>query len=119
MKLTGECLKGFEEWYKKVYLKRFPFFIRPFALILFYIDTPSEQWGVVEEYADSLNCYISVWGIIEDVINMKAGYDATVSYKGELHFLSGDEFFNTRQEARNAAVEKFDELVNNALNKEG
>ncbi len=114
MKLTGKAARQLKEWYKNVYApNHYPWTFRLFAWLAFKMDTPSEQWGVYQDFADSVGVYISDWGFVDDVIGMKAGYDGSVKYGEDLHFLCEEKFFETRQEARDAALEKFNEILNN------
>ena len=67
---------------------------------------PSLQWGVIQDYADSVGCHIS----LSVNIGMR-DFEKDAKYLSYLDAsLLGK--FNTRQEARNEAIEKFNELYN-------
>jgi hypothetical protein len=107
MELTGKAKEKFEKWLDKQLFgivhdngDRQPDIV---ALDkLFYSLPKSMQWGVYQDWADSL------------------GYDMSIIYDKDpcyfwrvddgLNENSGDRF--TREEAREAAVEKLNELIN-------
>jgi adenosine deaminase len=65
---------------------------------------PSFSWGVVQDWADSLGFELIVEASIE-----QDKYWYTI-YKEDENILD-DNFFYTRQEARNAAIKKLNELL--------
>ena len=108
MKLTGENKEKFKEWlWENVYV--------PNAWhqynITFEQLPPSMQWGVYVDYADSLDVFIYVlaweteggdyyfnWGII----GFWGDHSDNIRYE-------------SRQEAREKAIDKFNELMNEKL----
>ena len=87
MNLTDKCLDDFNMYWSNVVCSV------EFTKSGYYSDvdymTPSMQWGVIQDYGDSV------------------GYLLTAS----------PTIFTTRQEARIVAIKKFDELRNIELNK--
>jgi hypothetical protein len=97
MKLTGKAKEHFQLWYLKSIDND------KYVVSGFYNIPDSMQWGVYQDWADSL------------------GYDLSCAeHENAFMFLIThkkgtwiDEFdFKTRQEARNAAIEKLNELIN-------
>ena len=97
MKLTGGAKEQFDKWFNthKVY--------EHLCLATFQELPLSMQWGVIQDFSDSLGIelYVSketpleyVWAIIDLIREFGSGYG------------------KTRQEARNAAIEKLNEIIN-------
>jgi hypothetical protein len=119
MQLTGKAKVKFEEWWmgqpnthtdhRNIYLV-----YGSSSLVRLDSIPQSMQWGVYEDWADSMGCFINIDGSHEL-------YFASIIYRGE-YFSEQywqdytDEFeprfYATRQEARNAAIEKLNELIN-------
>ncbi len=103
MKLTDKAYKEFSEWlYKNQVLRGSPDyrFVRKFQVL-----PEAMQWGVIQDWADSLGIEMWVEKAIED---FRYWYNI---YKndGSLHYNTN---YDTRQEARNAAIEKLNEIIN-------
>ena len=66
---------------------------------------PSFQWGVYQDWADSIGYHIEtyIWYCMDDKNNY---------YGAEVRYQDISDFNKTRQEARNAAIEKLNELIN-------
>ena len=113
MKLTGKAKEVFDKWFvtytnEQLGSKRDDFADDDDMLDAFYKTLiPPMQWGVYQDWADSLGYEISTGRIFEKVW----GADIIVWSNDEV-MLWEDEY-DTRQEARNAAVEKLNELINN------
>jgi len=61
MKLTDKCKADFKKWYFNVYCVNNGYgFLRFFAFKSFKEDTLSEQFGVYEDFFDSVGIHISV-----------------------------------------------------------
>ena len=93
MKLTGETKEQFEKWFNTHHV------YEHFGLATFKELPASFQWGVIQDFADSL------------------GYELYISKEGLSWFWAIDEtlyegYKKTRQEARNAAIEKLNEILN-------
>ena len=99
MKLTGKAKEQFEEWFKSDikgdYIDHY--------LIVFYQSSLSMQWGVYQDWADSLK------GGRMEVYAQNNGYNIII--QTEEKYCSFQSRGN-RQEARNAAIEKLNELIN-------
>ena len=99
--LEGKAKELFNNWLIGWYLKELNI-RRPNPLYLFNQQPPSMQWGVIQDFADSL------------------GYEIGASWTGHWfiikHFMSNHEAISlsnsSRQEARTAAIEKLNELLN-------
>lgn len=94
MKLTGKAKEQFEKWYDEK--------SQPITLRAFWLMSKSMQWGVYQDWADSLGYEINVLRLSENF------YDWSVWVNGEAKIHSA----KNRQEARNAAIEKLNELIN-------
>ena len=137
MKLTGKAKEQFEKWLlqengsEQAYLScvRVAPEIGDKALLKAWRNLPdSMQWGVIQDWADSLMIDVNVEGYdlqkeFDYVIKQGATSEETE------HFLRGNSIsvshrkrpdnkimsastFITRQEARNAAIEKLNETLN-------
>jgi len=100
---TGKAKELFECWYYKIA----NFGDHPIILDGFYEMRPEYQWGVIQDFGDSLGYY--------PVVN-KTRNGLQVCYRAIIIKLDESEklitSFNTRQEARTAAIKKLNELIN-------
>ena len=112
MKLTGKAKEEFEMWFiiKGMYWS-VPCScsgIKPDPTAEDFYDLPkSMQWGVYQDWADSLGYDVFVESSIE-----QDRYWFTVWSQDEKYEHLRDSYYATREEARNAAVDKLDELIN-------
>lgn len=106
MKLTGKAKEKFEKWY----------FSLPNAMGLnygtialtmnrFYCLPESMQWGVIQDWADSIGYDVSAFNTSDD-------YTWLITDKRIKSEIWEEGFANTRQEARNDAIEKLNEIIN-------
>ena len=111
MKLKGKLKEGFFEWLMKneepiwqldgedsegMYIYLYP-------SLVFYDLPQSAQFGLLQEYADTLGYKISIyWREIDDDWFGYIGIESI-----------SESFFNSRPEAQLAAIEKLNEIVNN------
>lgn len=104
MKLTGQTKIDFEKWYLlliRQQRKDYDKFSDDQVLRKFYRLLQSQQWGVFQDFADSVG------------VNISAGsFGDSGVFDYEIDFIPSDEIRDTRQEARNAAIEKFNEIYN-------
>lgn len=115
MKLTGKSQKQFEEWYLVLIRqerKDYDKFSDEQVLAKFYRLLSSQQWGVIQDWADLIGIELEVnryWDM------------STEEYDGFCHYVQyysvkdpdAEYTLNkTRQEARNAAIEKLNQLIN-------
>ena len=101
MNLTGKCKEEFEKWRKKQnYNVDAPYF---------YELKYSMQYGVLVDFFDSVGLFIQIETRIFDKEHLCCIYSETVYNRVGC--------FKTRTEARTAAIEKANELRNEALNK--
>jgi len=97
MRLTGKAKEQFENFhYEKLIYSEF------WSLNKFYGLPESMQWGVYQDWADSLGYEINVLRIHEN------DYDWSVWVDEEAKIQKA----KTRQEARKSAIEKLNEIVN-------
>jgi hypothetical protein len=111
MKLTGKCEEDFEKWLKKLFKHETE---RKFADVFMILDLQgydfddipqSMQYGVYEDFFDSVGSYISVSGLI-----LSKTYICDISVISNVeHYYDG---FLTRAEARSKAIEKANEIYN-------
>jgi len=89
--LTGKNKKQFEEWLNRNYYGKEEFYNDPLAC----------QWGVIQDYADSIGKALMVY---------------RVSIPNGWHIVFGDTTLYVKKEsideARKAAIKAFDEIVN-------
>ena len=109
MKLTGKCKELFEAWYKEqpYEMQDLHGVNHDIATLGFYDLDSSFQWGALQDFADSLGYYIDVE--TNYVIQTK-------HFRGYRAFINGlpasEKNIEDRQEAHNAAIEKFNQLIN-------
>ena len=107
MKLTGKCKAEFREFYNNrpingVYHTNYSVFMS---------KSMSEQIGVYVDFFDSVNLFVEV--IVVEIDD----FSFQIFKKESAKSLSNGFTFNTRPEARAAAIEKANELHNEFLNK--
>ena len=105
MKLTGKAKEQFDNWLTSAYqasehAQAFK------ALNLFYKMPNSMQWGAYQDWADSIKVVVDVE--TNFVLPTKENRGC-IAYVNGLPVGSRN---TTRQEARNAAIEKLNELIN-------
>jgi len=104
MKLTGKAKAKFEEWYNSDGVPMtYPHF-DDFCML-----PEAAQWGVIQDWADSIGVRIDIVVFYDRMLGYVRGYEVKVN--DDNIFNNGD-VFETRQEARNAAIEKLNELIN-------
>lgn len=106
MKLSGNCKKQFEKWYyeKMIYSKWW-------SEDTFYSLPESMQWGVYQDFADSIGVRIDIVVFYDRMLGYVRGYEVKVN---DMDIFKNGDCFETRQEARNAAIEKLNEIINQA-----
>lgn len=111
MELTGKAKKLFEDWFKENQQENQQLceFVN---LTTFYKAHESMQWGVYEDFAYSLGydvcAFIDVTYDDNDNEVFKPFW--AVSKLPELEY---DGYSDTREEAREAAIEALNEIINN------
>jgi len=104
MKLTGKAKELFEEWYSEHSIRiRSDYNGMLSNPTAFNSLNPMFQWGVYQDWADSLK------GGRMEVYAQNNGYNIII--QTEEKYCSFQSRGN-RQEARNAAIEKLNELIN-------
>ena len=113
MKLTGKAKEEFEQWYGKEY-------ISPTKTSYDWFESlhPSMQWGVYQDWADSMGYSIGLSFSRQDsVLNGYENFHSPfIRMYNDTGVMARDLFtyqlFRTRQEARDAAIEKLNEIIN-------
>jgi len=100
MELTGKAKEQFEEYFYSLKDRYFN------SVEMFYKASDSMKWGVYVDFFDSVGVYIEV-GKGFDIQNYHFVIDDTIIYH-ECDLYK----YDTRQEARTAAIEKANEIVN-------
>ena len=105
MELTGKALLDFWAWYllpkqKKTYKTASVFGTISVVKVRFLAMSFAERWGVYQDFADSLGIEIYA----EKSLCREGFVSLTDSYPCG--------YFNTRTEARKAAIDKLNELLN-------
>jgi len=105
--LTGKAKEQLNTWYQN----------NP---VHYYEDTPNQlefgkldircQWGIIQDWADSVGYELSTrWNVS---LKLHFAYVRDISYyESRLPWSP----HNTRQEARSAAIEKLNEIINEAF----
>ncbi|WP_438423105.1 hypothetical protein [Aquimarina macrocephali] len=112
MKLSGAAKQAFEEWYlHMIFGRRTDYSVYPDGAILskFYRSIESMEWGVYQDWFDSVGIRI----IIDlDVEEMRCeDYDLYIEERHKEFCHYGK--FQTRTESRIEAIEKANEIFNN------
>jgi hypothetical protein len=100
MKLTGKAKELFREYYDNL-PKHTPNDI-PYSTLMGMSE--SMQWGAIQDFADSLEIYIGV-SVLPP--RDEFAYFISIEKRGSLI-----PTYKTRQEARNAAIKKLNEIIN-------
>jgi hypothetical protein len=101
MKLTGKCKEDFEKWLYGCGRGIIRYSYKGFREL-----EPSMQYGVYEDFFDSVNLFIEV--IVVDVND----FSFQIFKKESAKVLSVGSVFNIKSEARTAAIEKANEIYN-------
>ena len=117
---TDKAKEKFKEWLKLQPLSvpdiERALCIYPTTILLFDQLPPSMQWGVIQDFADSLGIYITIdfYGeSIPDEIKFQYTFDCYGEYEVKPNKIDYAEIgFKTRQEARTEAIKKLNELIN-------
>lgn len=100
MKLTGKAKEQFEHWFSMKYTSG------TWMKFTWFNQLPkSMQWGIYQDWADSMG--YEMW--VEKAIDEFRYWYNIYENDGRPHYNEG---FQTRQEARNAAIKAFDEIAN-------
>ena len=113
MTLTGKAKEEFEKWFANELERteqKLTELGRVHVVDEFYTRiTESMQWGVYQDWADSLGHRLDVTVFYDQMLGYVRGYEVKVNDKD---IYRGGDVFETREEARDAAVEKLNELIN-------
>jgi hypothetical protein len=110
MKLTGKAKEQFEEWLntQKGWKDNW------YGGVLLFEGMPNQmQWGVFQDWADSLG-YDIYYSPYYDWTKEKDTGFKWYSSKRKDSYISHTGLSDTIQEARNAAIEKLNEIINQA-----
>lgn len=99
--LTGKAKEHFRTWYEKQ--PRYTPTHVPFDRLMSM--SPAIHWGVIQDWADLMG--YEMW-VEKNVVGFRYWYNI-YEKDGIVHYNEG---FKTRQEARNAAIEKLNEIIN-------
>jgi hypothetical protein len=117
MKLTGQTKIDFEKWLKKNYhysIKRFIGGMDEFNFIgdIHFNRLPEAmQWGVFQDFAESIGFDVYVEPCYDWVTESTEGYNYYVEQRTS-EYVDSKGNRSTMQEARNAAIEKLNEIIN-------
>jgi len=104
MRLTGEAKEEFYKWLNhKSGLSQYKY--------TFSGLSPSMQWGVYQDWADSIGYLVEILVVPIENTLYRFEFDFTIYNQNEQIEIS-ELGCKTRQEARNAAIEKLNEIVN-------
>lgn len=107
MKLTGNAKKDFEKWFNKAYNTNHVWC----NYKLFTLKPLPMQFGVVVDWADSVEVYIEI--IIVD----KCSYGIQIFKLESATPVYSVSSWETRQEARDKAIERLNEMYNEISSK--
>ena len=114
MELTGKAKELFEKWYlSDAVPNSYP------HIVNFYGLDDSLQWGVLQDFADSLGIHVSTYMGVDESI----GYEFEITiiekhstsnypFERKVKETNGVGGYQTREQARYSAVDKFDDILN-------
>jgi len=107
MRLTGKAKELFEAWCGKQTPRIITWSARgsSYETLGLYDQPESMQWGVIQDWADSIGYDVSVFKSLDSEFS---GYVYISSINDDC--VRDDD--KTRQEARKAAIEKLNQLIN-------
>tara|TARA_R110000803_G_scaffold490_2_gene1681 strand:- start:77 stop:421 length:345 start_codon:yes stop_codon:yes gene_type:complete len=114
MKLTGKCKEEFNKWYFKTVRGNEENLLGATNAEWFYLLTKSMQYGVFEDYFDSVGVRVFINEEFDTMGQYQRGFNPVVN---NVKLYKDNDCFHTRPEARIAAIEKANELRNEVLNK--
>lgn len=110
MKLTGQCKQDFEKWYiNKAWISNqnistnYTERLGLYKMNNFEQLPPSMQYGILVDFFDSVEIFIS----IDAYISKKEIY-----FQYDINYITANKRFKTRQEAREQAITKANEVYN-------
>jgi hypothetical protein len=101
MTLTGKCKEDFDNWREKINHIE--------GSNLFYATSKSMQHGVYEDFFDSVGVRVFIEEEYDKMLGYQRGFNPLVN--GVQYYQANDCFIN-RQEARERAIEKANEIYN-------
>lgn len=110
MKLTGKAKVEFEKWWRKNTEN-----VEFIYLIDFYKEPEAMQFGVYVDFADSVEIHLQIMYNTSSKI-YTVWINNSMEYFNSCNLI--DYTFKNRSEARTAAIEKFNELLNERLCKD-
>lgn len=114
MRLTGQAKEAFEKWLCSEEICCVVFDDGEYCILLYDLH-PSAQWGIYQDWADSsgwiVNIYCNASGYLWE-IHKNAENGGTVMFDSDYSGPNSAGCWDTIQEARNAAIEKLNELMN-------
>ena len=99
--MEGKAKIDFEKWYKVAYIEDSSALWKPVHNKSFFHLPDNMQWGVIQDFFDSVGIYIN--DLNQDSFLIQHGFEFT-----SVQF----EVDTTRQEARTAAIKKACEIYN-------
>jgi len=103
--MKGKAKEQFEKWFNTHHV------YEHFGLATFKELPESFQWGVIQDWADSLGYLIEVLVVPIENTLYRFEFDFTIYNQNE-QIEIGELGCETRQEARNAAIKKLNEIIN-------
>ena len=124
MKLTGKAKEDFEKWLSDTDIQNILEVLEYNGALMsdnLFSELPkSMQWGVYQDWADRLGVHLSVYMGVEesigyefDITTIEKRSIPTYPFERKVKETNGVGGYQTREQARNAAVEKLNELINN------
>ena len=121
MKLTDKAKEQFEKWYLELIRKERKDYSKypPNSIWQkFYRSLPSQQWGIYQDFADSLGYAVGSLFIRQNSVldGYKDYHSPFIKRHSDTDEFAKDLFtyqlLKTRQEARKAAIEKLNQVIN-------
>lgn len=111
MKLTGKAKEQFEEYINSTILISHNIGCNVSDDYQnFYSEPESMQWGIIQDWADSLEYDVGVTGL--EVNEFIADISVLKQAEDPFNQLWESDLLKTRQKARTAAIEKLNEIIN-------
>ena len=109
MKLTGKCKEDFEKWFREQQVLKLD---SSYTEVVFILLSDSMKYGVYVDWFDSVGINVNVGGKIGGSWNLLFLIEI---YDSHREIVYDYKLFKTRQEARDKAIEKANEIRNEQL----
>jgi len=107
MKLSGKCKEDFDTWLNPMYLEE----VETGSHITVFEYVGNEmRYGVYVDFFNSVDIRIEITNEFDKILNYNRGFNTIVN---NIQLFFNNDCFESRPEARAAAIEKANQIYNN------